>query len=588
MTERGARPQAAAAVLTALALLCAAGRAGAATDAEKQAQGLFVEAMKLLASKQYAEACTKLARSQELDPGMGTQFRLAECYEKLGRAAGAFIQYSAVAEAAKAAGKLERAAVARRRAAALEPKVARLTITIPPAVAELPGLEVACDGAPLPAPLWGTPQAVEPGNHLITVRARGKKPWESKVWAESSAKHTVSVGSLEDVHPPVAPPPPPRSLIPVIALGVAGGAGVAVGAVFFHLRAGKAATAQSLHDTLLAEQGNCVNGGMARYAADCTPARERHRRRRHLRLSRAGGLRRGGRRARRRGGVPVLAPGHASGPGGHRLRGRAGPRRRRRGARHPGLVLRYARAMRPSARVGATLLAVVALGLAVLCAWSCTDLGDDCQLNLNCPGMTQPMCSGIFDPGACDTCTQGYCCAELAACYVDQECLDGCLEGFWPPDPDCAAPPSQAPFQAILACTAQFCASACASADNCNPVTNAGCAGTTCDSIYPGVFGCTYNSGVPVGLCEACDNVNAPFCGAGLHCFTGSNTCARFCCTDADCGSGFCDLDQTIDFQSPLPLTMEKVGLCLTLDGGAAACDAPDASPSMGSCAPTF
>ncbi len=241
-----------------------------------------------------------------------------------------------------------------------------------------------------------------------------------------------------------------------------------------------------------------------------------------------------------------------------------------------------------AARVGPALLASAALGVLGFCVWSCTSLTDDCELNLNCPGMTQPMCSGILDPGACDTCVQGYCCAELAACYLDQECLDGCLEGFWPPDPDCADPPSQAPFEAILACMARSCAAPCAMADDCNPVSGSGCAGAECDADYPGVFECSVNGGTLSRLCEPCDDVNSPFCGSGLHCFAGSSTCARFCCTDADCGTGKCELDQTIDFQQPLPLTREKVGICLTQDGTAAACDAPAVPPSDGGCAPSF
>jgi hypothetical protein len=262
-----------AAVLLALAIVstapCARG-AGPATEKEKQAQELFVEAMKLLATKQYGEACDKLARSQALDPGMGTQFRLAECYEKLGRLASAFTQYSAVADAAKAAGKHDREALARRRASALEPKVARLTITLPPEVAALPGLEVTRDGLPLADKDWGVPEPVEPGDHLVTVRAPGKKPWESKIWAEAAAKHTVEVGALEDVKVSLPPPPPPRSLVPTITLGVAGGLGLVLGATFVGLRAGKVSTAHTLHDAIAATQGNCLHGGLARYAADCT------------------------------------------------------------------------------------------------------------------------------------------------------------------------------------------------------------------------------------------------------------------------------------------------------------------------------
>ena len=133
------------AALSALALLAPTSTA-LAGDKERDAQSLFVEAMKLMSKKQFADACQKLARSQELDPGMGTQFRLAECYEKLGRLASAYDQYNAVADAAKAAKKADREGLAKRRAAALEPKVARLTISVPPSVAALPGLEVTRDG----------------------------------------------------------------------------------------------------------------------------------------------------------------------------------------------------------------------------------------------------------------------------------------------------------------------------------------------------------------------------------------------------------------------------------------------------------
>jgi hypothetical protein len=255
--------------------------------------------------------------------------------------------------------------------------------------------------------------------------------------------------------------------------------------------------------------------------------------------------------------------------------------------------------MRPARTTLAALALILALTAAGICASNCTTLTGDCDLNLDCPGMPQPMCSGILDPGDCDTCMQGYCCAEVAACYSDQECLYGCLEGFYPPDPECASPPSLAPFQAILACMAQSCAAACAVADDCNPVNSAGCApGEQCDADYPGVFECAENEGSLAELCQPCDPVNSPYCDVGLHCFAGSHTCARFCCTDADCGSGTCELDQTIAFTGPLPLTTETVGVCVVmLDGGAdggadggmaSACDAPAVPPSNGSCAPQF
>jgi len=246
-------------------------RAAGDKEKEKEAQALFLEAMKLMGKKQYADACEKLAKSQTLDPGMGTQFRLAECYEKLGRLASAFDQYNSVADAAKAANKPDREQVARRRAASLEARVAKLTIVIPPSVASLAGLEVTRDGAPVDKDHWGQPVPVDPGDHIVNARAPHKKPLESKVWAEGSARLTVSV-ALEDDKPPPSqePPPPPKSKIPTIALGAAGGVGLVLGATFVVLRASRIKTANMLHDKIKSGSGDCVKGGTGMFAADCS------------------------------------------------------------------------------------------------------------------------------------------------------------------------------------------------------------------------------------------------------------------------------------------------------------------------------
>jgi hypothetical protein len=257
------------AALVALAVAVWSSPALAAGNTE-EAQKSFVEGMQLMGKKRYAEACEKFARSQELDPGMGTQYRLAECYEKLGRLASAYEQFMAVADAAKASGKADREAVARKRAAALEARVAKLTIEIAPAVAALAGVEVRRDGASVDRKLWGTPIPVDPGDHIVTVNAPRKKPWEGKVWAEGTSKLLVSVAALEDVAPPPVPKPAPRSLVPAIVLGAVGGVGLIVGATFVGLRAGKVSDAEALRDEIVADRGNCVGGGTSAFAADCS------------------------------------------------------------------------------------------------------------------------------------------------------------------------------------------------------------------------------------------------------------------------------------------------------------------------------
>lgn len=257
--------------LVASLLAAAVGLAGPTARAsdesrEKAAQEFFVQAMRLMQAKKYADACEKFARSQELDPGMGTQFRLAECYEKLGRLATAYEQYLAVADAAQEAGKKDRETVARKRADALEPRVARLTIVISPALLEVPGLEVVRDGTVVPKELWGTPSYIDPGDHVVIIKATGRLPLESKLWAEGAARLVVNITSLEKP-PPVAAPP--RSKTPAIIMAAGGGLGIILGATFLGVRAAKISEAEGLRDTIKAAGGHCRVDRAPQFAAQC-------------------------------------------------------------------------------------------------------------------------------------------------------------------------------------------------------------------------------------------------------------------------------------------------------------------------------
>jgi len=252
-------------------LAAAVGSAGPTARAsdesrEKAAQEFFVQAMRLMQAKKYADACEKFARSQELDPGMGTQFRLAECYEKLGRLATAYEQYLSVADAAQEAGKKDRETVARKRAEALEPRIARLTIVISPALLEVPGLEVVRDGTVVSKELWGTPSYIDPGDHVVIIKATGRVPLESKLWAEGAARLVVNITSLEKP-PPVAAPP--RSKTPAIIMAAGGGLGILLGATFLGVRAAKISEAEGLRDTIKSAGGHCRVDRAPQFAAQC-------------------------------------------------------------------------------------------------------------------------------------------------------------------------------------------------------------------------------------------------------------------------------------------------------------------------------
>jgi hypothetical protein len=157
---------------------CAAGAEPAVAQENADAlasRALFDEARRLMSAGQFAAACPKLEESQRLRAGIGTQFNLAECYEKLGRFASAWSLYLHVAADTKALGQPEREQVARERARALETRVAYLLLAVPAPVA---GLELRLDGRAMGPALWGVPTPIDPGEHAIVARAPGHASWQ--------------------------------------------------------------------------------------------------------------------------------------------------------------------------------------------------------------------------------------------------------------------------------------------------------------------------------------------------------------------------------------------------------------------------
>jgi len=134
------------------------------------ADATFAEAMQLRSAGRDAEACAKFAESQRLAPAVGVTLYLADCYERTGRTASAWSEFRNAETVARDRND-PRAAVAAARAAALEPRLLRLTV-FATAVASTPGAEIDVDGAAVPA--LNTPLAVDPGDHIVTFSAPGQ------------------------------------------------------------------------------------------------------------------------------------------------------------------------------------------------------------------------------------------------------------------------------------------------------------------------------------------------------------------------------------------------------------------------------
>ncbi|CAN5801093.1 hypothetical protein BH11MYX4_BH11MYX4_19590 [soil metagenome] len=243
------RPAVFALTLAAFALRAAPALAGD----EAAAEALFLEAKKLAAAGKLAEACPKFAESNRLDRGAGTLIHLADCYEKNGQSASAWATFKDAASAAQALGRADWQKLATQRAAALEPKLAKLTIKVQDPADKI---EVTRDGAPTSPASWGTPIPVDVGAHAVQATAPSRTTFKTSIKvAKDGDRVDVVVPKLDAAPAAAAVPPPPAAVTPPpvvhsgddgagqrtigLVVGGVGVAGVAVGAITGLIAMGK-------------------------------------------------------------------------------------------------------------------------------------------------------------------------------------------------------------------------------------------------------------------------------------------------------------------------------------------------------------
>ncbi len=185
------------------------------TQPAAEADSLFEEAKRLAEAGDYAGACPKLERSLSLDPAIGTEYNLADCYEL----ADAWRHFRNVVDDARRSGKTERAQAATARMSALQPQLAWLRIV--PGRHAPPAFRFAVDGQVLGGAIEGkSEQPLQPGPH--TLRAIGSDEWVQRVDAKKGV--TLVVRPFES-----APRTGERTRAAAIALGSVGLAGLVFG-----------------------------------------------------------------------------------------------------------------------------------------------------------------------------------------------------------------------------------------------------------------------------------------------------------------------------------------------------------------------
>lgn len=256
---------------SALALfLMSAHAAGGSPADESAAEAAFRAGRALMREGRYEEACKKLEASFALDPAVGTLLNIADCLERTGRTASAWLRYRDAAGMALQKGQREREAIAREKVAELEPVLCRLVIRAPRA-----GAAVRRDGVPLDPTTFDLPVPMDPGRHVVELSERGRVIARRDVDlvatpAKPCGEMVVSFDDGDATTPSTARDsrgllPPKRATGTTRVLGMALG-GVGIAALGLGTGFGlAAASAKSDADDLCTAAG-CTAAGRARMA----------------------------------------------------------------------------------------------------------------------------------------------------------------------------------------------------------------------------------------------------------------------------------------------------------------------------------
>jgi serine/threonine-protein kinase len=213
-------------IVALLVALTAPARAQEDTDRLATATSLFDAAQKSVQQGQAEEACPMFEESYRLEPANGTLINLADCYERVGRTASAWLTFRQVAHKSEAEGQSERARVARERADQLRPRLVHIRVTVD-VKARVPGLVVERDAVELTGAMLGMAVPVDPGEHEVRARAPGRRPWTHSATADQEGKTIeIAVPPLASIAPaaaprPVAAPEPQRGNDWQVPLGIA-------------------------------------------------------------------------------------------------------------------------------------------------------------------------------------------------------------------------------------------------------------------------------------------------------------------------------------------------------------------------------
>jgi hypothetical protein len=147
--------------------------------------------------KDWTLACQKFRESEDREAAPGTLLNLADCEENRGQLLESMVHFRAAADLFKRGD--ERVAFATRRAAAIERRLAKLTVRLDPESS--PEAIVELDGAALDSATLGAPRRVDPGYHTLIVRAPGRVTAHTTIHLADSEAREVEMAAGVALHP---------------------------------------------------------------------------------------------------------------------------------------------------------------------------------------------------------------------------------------------------------------------------------------------------------------------------------------------------------------------------------------------------
>ncbi len=184
-----------------LAALCSLGLVLAiapqlASAQSAEAEALFRQGKELFAQGKIPEACDALDASNKVEARAGTLILLGECREKNDQLASA---WSAFADAKTRAKDPAKKSLAEKRAAALEPRLSYLTISVPDE-SRVDGLTITRDGVAVDPALWNRAVPVDGKKYQVVGKAPGHEAWSTEIIVPiEHGKSTVDVPKFKEL-----------------------------------------------------------------------------------------------------------------------------------------------------------------------------------------------------------------------------------------------------------------------------------------------------------------------------------------------------------------------------------------------------